>query len=88
MAITKQGYDSSKTTASTKAKVDLDLDGNILIGTGTVGGSKYLSFKGVNEDNGLNQNALVMNAFLNHFFDANVNDQTNQMQITWFAEES
>ncbi len=82
MSIAKQGY-KSLNTASTSVKVPLNANGSIAQAGEEVTGSKRINIKGVNIDNGLEDNTEVMQAFVNYFAGGSQDSLSNTMTAKW-----
>lgn len=86
MALSKTGYKDAA-RGLTKANIAVDEDGRIVPAGETPAGSKRFSINKVNADNGLADNTEVLNFFLT--LANGVQDSlSNQMQVTWDADDS
>lgn len=80
MAIERSGYKIAY-SATTKAKVAINSDGNIAQESDTKAGSKYYNFKGVSVDNNLSVNTSIIAAFLD-LARGTQDSQSNKVEIT------
>jgi len=85
MALAKEGY-ASAIRGTTKANVAVDADGHIAPEGTTPAGQKRFSINKVNADNSLTDNTDVLNFFLT-LARGQHDSLSNQMQVTWTAEQ-
>lgn len=85
MALAKEGY-ASAIRGTTKANVGVDVNGQIAPAGTTPAGTKRFSINKVNADNSLTDNTEVLDFFLN-LAQGRHDSLSNQMQVTWTAEQ-
>lgn len=85
MALEKTGY-AAAIRGTTKANVGVDANGQIVPAGTTAAGTKRFSINKVNADNSLTDNTEVLDFFLN-LAQGRHDSLSNQMQVTWTAEQ-
>ena len=81
MAMSKTGYVDAQ-RGTTKAKVDLNEDGQIAQPGDAVAGTKYFTINQVNPENSLVQNTKVIDLFIG-FANGSADSLSNKMSVTW-----
>lgn len=81
MPLAKSGY-SDANQGTTKTKVLIDGDGNLVSDTTLATGTKNFSINSVSAENGLTDNVEVINFFMG-LANAVASSDTNTMSVNW-----